>query len=241
MTALAKDFDTHRKQNPRRMVGPIPMAASAKGYKGGMAIRDANGRATPATAAAGRHAIGVFYDQADNSDGSAGDIDAEIECGDHKMNNHDTETLVQADEGKPCWIYDDNPVGKFSATAGGIAGIVTEVASDGVYVSFEERDWTGYEDTTVESKEDADATVETGITEYTVDGADTSALPDGRYIGQIKRLIAVAAANSPSLVVTPVSLAGFTNITFDAVGETWVGRWDGSSWQTIAVGGAALA
>jgi hypothetical protein len=236
MAAATKDRNTKMKASPSRRKGPVDMAATTKAYGGTLGVMDA-GVAKPATVALGLHAAGIFDEQYDNSAGAAGDVKAVLKTGVHLLANHGTQTLVAADIGKPCFIYDDQTVGKMSATCGGIAGIVEEITSDGVYVRVGEDDFIGYEDTAEEAKENAAASPNVGLTNYTVDGTDASALANGQYIGQIKRAVVVAAANVPVLTITPASPAGHATVVFTKKGDNAMWRWSGTAWKLIEIGG----
>lgn len=235
--AATKDRDVKLKASPRRRLGPFDMAAALKAYMGTLGVLDA-GEMKPATVALGLHASGFFDDHYDNSGGAAGDIKGCLSSGVAFFLNHGTQTLVEADLGKPCFIYDDQTVGKVSASCGGIAGIVEELTAAGVWVRVGEHDWIGYEDTAVEAKENADASPHVGLTAYTVDNTDASALPDGQYIGQIKRAVCVAAGNTPVLTITPANPEGHATVVFTAKGDNAAWRWTGTKWRLLSIGGS---
>lgn len=243
--ALSKDFDTKVKADNRyAYAGPIPIAASQLLYQGALVGYDSDGRLVECTAANGVHAAGVARKQYDNSSGAAAALECEIEYGVHRLaNSGGGNALVQADVGKPCFIYDDNTVGKFSATAGGVAGIVQEIKGSYVYVDIQPVDWANQEfdhDFLSEEVEDAATGVAVGITRYTVAGTDASAVPAGRYIGQRKRLVCIAASATPALTITPAAVSGFVAITMDAAGEFAEIRWNGSAWVIVAIGAATI-
>jgi hypothetical protein len=73
-----------------------------------------------------------------------------------------------------------------------------------------------------------------------VTGTQAYTLADGTYVGQRKTLVCTVAASTPDGSVQPTNLAGFTDITFDAVGETAELIWDGTNWNAL-VQGATLA
>lgn len=245
MTALAKDFDTKAKADNRWVIaGGFPVAASQLLYQGALVGIDASGNLAEVTAANGLHVAGASRKRYDNSTGAAGDVIAEIEYGVHRFTNAAAgNALTQADVGKPCFVYDDNTVGKFSATAGGVAGVLEEIEGSFVYVDMAPRDWANHSfehDYASESIEDVDASVAVGITRYTVAGTDTSAIPAGRYIGQRKKLFCLSATATPDLTVTPAAVSGFVSITLDAASESAELRWNGTAWQIVAIGAATV-
>jgi hypothetical protein len=238
--AATQDRDSRIKASARRRSDGIKAAAVVL-YKGTMAVRNASDYATPATVALGRPALGIVTEKVDNSGGSAGDKKVELETGVHLMKNHATQTLVDPDHVKTlCYIYDDETVGKLSASAGGIAGIVEAITDDGVYVYFGGDALAVIPDATAEDIEATAVSLLTRLSRVTVDGTDALTLADGLYIGQIKHIIVVATDNTPVGTLTPTSLEGFSTITLDAVGESVTLVWNGSNWDPIAVAGATL-
>jgi hypothetical protein len=244
MTALAADFDTKPKASHRYAIGgPFPVAASALLYKGALCGFDSAGRVVECTAANGVHAAGASRKQNDNSSGAAAAFNVELEYGPQRFTNHATETLVQADVGKPVFLYDDNTVGKFTATAGGCVGILEEIRGAFVYVDIQPTDWANHHfdhDWVTEEKNNAAMTVAVGITRFTVAGTDASALPAGRYIGQRKRAMVIAASATPVLTCTPAAVVGHVAVVMDAASEWVEWRWTGAAWAVIGIGGATV-
>ena len=78
MTAAAADRDGKRIDGTHL---PIPMAASEICYRGAGVCVNTAGNAIAAADAAGNVTMGVAVKQADNSAGSAGDIEVEVETG----------------------------------------------------------------------------------------------------------------------------------------------------------------
>lgn len=75
-----------------------------------------------------------------------------------------------------------------------------------------------------------------------VTGTQAWSLADGTREGQVKVITCVAAASTPSGVVTPDSFADGTDITFDAVGESVVLQWiSQDGWKVIANESATVA
>jgi len=78
MTAATADRDGKRKDGTHL---PIPMAASEICYRGAGVCVNAAGNAVAALDASENVTMGVAVKQADNSSGSAGDIEVEVETG----------------------------------------------------------------------------------------------------------------------------------------------------------------
>lgn len=72
-------------------------------------------------------------------------------------------------------------------------------------------------------------------------GATAVTLADSPTQGFILALTITTVAGGDSVVVTPENLAGYTTITFDALGETATLIFVGTAWQVLAVTGATLA
>lgn len=135
--SLAKD-----RLTPARLLTLLNLAVAANVlcYAGGLAALDANGRVTPGATATGLKGIGRFKDRVDNSTGSAGDLNADVERGCFQYaNSSSADAITEADVGRPCFIVDDQTVAK---TDGGgtrsVAGVVADVDADGVWVDFTE-------------------------------------------------------------------------------------------------------
>lgn len=239
MAAATKDRDSRVKASARRK-RTYDVAASTTIYKGTMVVVNASGYAIPATAASGRRPVGIATEKVDNSSGANGDKIVEVETGVHRMANDD---LVQADEGLPCYLQDDQTVGKLATDSGAPAGILDEIDPDDsnfAYVYFSGAE-PAADDVSAEDVENTALSLLTRLSRITVDGTDALTLDDGLYIGQEKECICVSAANTPSGVLTPDNLQGFSTITFDAVGESCVLRWNGTAWDPVVVAGATLA
>lgn len=58
-------------------------------------------------------------------------------------------------------------------------------------------------------------------------------LADGSFVGQRKKITAVAITNSGTGILTPTTLDDGDTITFSVVGDTVVLRWSGSAWKVI--------
>ena len=131
MTALSADRNTERQD---RVQQEYPVAASTTIYAGSMVCMNATGYAIPAEDTAGLQLVGVAEEQADNSSGSAGDINVKVrQVGAHEMT---ASGLTIADEGKPCWISDDQTVSKTPANV--FAGIIRDyISATSCYLDIE--------------------------------------------------------------------------------------------------------
>ena len=132
MSALTADRNTKRLRTDQSQ--SYPVAASTTIYAGALVCLNASGYAVAAAATAGYQVVGVAKEQVDNSSGSNGDKNVEV----HRTGAFEftSSGLTIADEGKPCWITDDNNVTK---TPGDVfAGIIREyVSATSAYVDVE--------------------------------------------------------------------------------------------------------
>lgn len=123
MTALSADRLTTSK-NP----GPTkayPVAASVTIYAGGMVMIDSAGYARPAgsSLASAKGVVGIATAQADNSSGSAGDINVKAQAGWFLLAGA---TLGQDDVGSLVYALDDATVDETQAGNMPVAGILVE-------------------------------------------------------------------------------------------------------------------
>lgn len=130
MTALAKDRNTHRRDDVEHE-GPV--AASKLIYAGALLVRDTSGNIEPGTTATGKIAIGRALEQVDNSSGIAGAKNVRYESGCFKWANGGA--ITKANIGDPCYIVDDQTVHE-TATGRSAAGIIVDVDTDGVWVQM---------------------------------------------------------------------------------------------------------
>jgi len=135
MAALTAERDTPRRSG-KDMV--LPAAASKKFYAGGIGARDASGNATPGATATTILGMGRIKNTVDNSAGSAGDQNVEIEKGVFRFGNSTAGDLItRADIGNDCYIVDDQTVAKTNGTnTRSVAGKVFDVDALGVWVEF---------------------------------------------------------------------------------------------------------
>lgn len=64
-------------------------------------------------------------------------------------------------------------------------------------------------------------------------GAITATMPDGLFIGQKKTIVMTNATASSTVSITHHETSDPEVGTFDAVGETWEGIWQGVKWLTV--------
>ncbi len=101
-------------------------------YRGGMVGKNASGYAVAASSALSQRTMGVAKGTVDNSGGSAGDKRVAVLRGSFYFgNSSSTDALTIADIGEPCFVVDDQTVGRTAGTAGTrqIAGRVLNVDS----------------------------------------------------------------------------------------------------------------
>lgn len=133
MTALAKDRNTARRNGDQYS---DPVAASVLIYEGALVCLDASGNATPGATATTLVARGVAESRADNSDGSAGDIQVSSRAGVFRFaNSAAADEITRAEIGDTAYIVDDQTVAKTDGTSTrSAAGTVMDVDSVGVWV-----------------------------------------------------------------------------------------------------------
>lgn len=115
----------------------LPVAANVILYAGALAALDANGHVTPGATATGLKGIGRVEIEADNSDGTAGNIRATIRPGIYRWENSEAaDAIAWADVGQSCYLVDDQTVAKTDGTGTrSPAGTVIEVDAQGVWVA----------------------------------------------------------------------------------------------------------
>ncbi|WP_028319340.1 hypothetical protein [Desulfobulbus elongatus] len=132
--ALTADRDTKERSGDRIV---LPVAASVTCYAGGLAARDANGRATPGATATTLRGVGRFAERVTNGV-TAGAVSITIEKGIFRWaNSADTDAIAAADIGADCYIVDDQTVAKTSGTSTrSVAGKIFDVDAQGVWVDM---------------------------------------------------------------------------------------------------------
>lgn len=115
---------------------PMPVAASAVCFAGGLAVANASGYVAPGSTATTLTYLGRFEEHVDNSGGANGDKTVLVRRGKaFKFANSGSDPVTQASLGKVCYIVDDETVaatnGSNTRSAG---GIVVGLDADGVWV-----------------------------------------------------------------------------------------------------------
>lgn len=113
----------------------IPIAASVKIWQGSLVMID-GGYLKPAAAATGKKVIGRACATYDNTSGSAGAIDCEVERGTFGWDiGASGDALAQADVGATVYAIDDHTVGKTDgSSARSAAGTVWQLEGGLAYV-----------------------------------------------------------------------------------------------------------
>lgn len=115
------------------LITNVPLAAATKVFQGTLVARNAAGNVVPASDAAALRVLGVAQEDVDNTDGSAGDLTVNVKVGVFRFANSGTAAVDADDEGKVCFVEDDNTVAE-SSTHKIPAGRVVDVDADGVWV-----------------------------------------------------------------------------------------------------------
>lgn len=135
MAALTADRETPRRSGD---IVTLPAAASKKFYAGALGARDASGNATPGATSTTLRGVGRVREQVDNSAGSAGDLQVNLEKGIFRFgNSSSTDAITTADIGNDCYIVDDQTVAKTNGSSTrSVAGKIHDVDSLGVWVDL---------------------------------------------------------------------------------------------------------
>lgn len=136
---------TQERNTPERhgKVYEGPAAAAVKVFAGGIAAIDASGNITKGATSATLRGVGRIEESVDNTGGGAGAQRIQYRKGVFPYNNSaGGDEITRADIGKPCYLVDDETVAKTAAPVEsnptrGVAGIVDDITSDGVWVRFE--------------------------------------------------------------------------------------------------------
>lgn len=111
------------------------VAAATKIYAGTLVALNAAGTAIPAADTASTRVIGRAEVTADNTDGSASDINVSIKRGVFKYDNSATNPVTIASLGLAVYVEDDTTVAVAAGPTNDIkAGICVGVESDGVWI-----------------------------------------------------------------------------------------------------------
>ena len=116
----------------------LPVAAAKKMFAGALGARDASGDATPGAVATTILGVGRVKATVDNSSGSAGDLNVDLEKGIFRFGNSaSTDEITDADIGNDCYIVDDQTVAKTNGSSTrSVAGKVFAVDTQGVWVDL---------------------------------------------------------------------------------------------------------
>lgn len=135
MTALTADRNTPYK-DAEVLVAPV--AATKKIYAGSLVAANATGYATPGATVTTLTALGRAEESVDNTSGADGAKTVTIRRKRaFKFANLGGDPVTQASLGKDCYIVDDQTVAATNGTnTRSVAGIVTQIESDGVWVEF---------------------------------------------------------------------------------------------------------
>lgn len=132
MAATTTDRNTTKRASNLLV---LPVAASTKLPAGVLAARDGDGNLVNASDTAGLTVIGRVNTHADNSAGTAGALSAEVERGVFLYDNDTGGTPVAAgDEGKVCYVLDNQTVSADAGSNNIVAGLVHAVGDEGVWV-----------------------------------------------------------------------------------------------------------
>jgi len=121
-------------RNGKKIAFPLG-AAAVKLLQGVLWARNGSGYITNASDATGLKVVGIGAEEVDNSAGSAGDLDCEVETGIFKLANSGTNAVTDAHIGLACFVEDNQTVASVAGTYSVVAGRVIKVDSDGVWVA----------------------------------------------------------------------------------------------------------
>jgi hypothetical protein len=239
MAVLTKDRTTRSKWTGRALV--LKVAASTVIYAGALVAVNSAGHAVPAAATAGLRVVGVAQAAANNASGSAGDIKCQVLTGVFHFAN-DTDAIAQADQGRFCYVQDDQTVQDENGGSAIVAGIVDEVASDGVWVYVApEAAGVGGLISGIETVTTGALSLFTRTSLISVTGTQAYTLANGLYEGQRKTLRVIVAASTPDGTLTPATFADGTSIDLDAVNECVELEYhDTGGWRVVAIAGATI-
>jgi hypothetical protein len=136
MTAATEGRMTKRRDG-RKM--SLPVAANTKLLIGCMVALSTTGVAVHASAISTLKVQGVAETEADNTGGAAGAIQVQIDR--HGWfqfsNSAGADQITLSDVGSNCYVVDNQTVAKTSsANTRPVAGVIRDVETDGVWVSF---------------------------------------------------------------------------------------------------------
>jgi hypothetical protein len=112
----------------------LPVAAATALYAGILAAVNALGNLVQAADEAGLKVVGRCEQDADNSAGAAGDLNADVSRGVFKLANSATHALTVANLFAPVYVEDEQTVSSDPGVNAVIAGLCVGVDDDGVWV-----------------------------------------------------------------------------------------------------------
>ena len=123
---------TGNERTGNRMLN-IPVKGGAELTEGTMAAINGDGYAAPAAASAGLKVAGCVQRYCDNRNGADGEQTVSVKRGVFVWDNDGT--IKETDILKPCYVKDERTV-TITADGSSVAGIILEVADDGVTVDL---------------------------------------------------------------------------------------------------------
>ncbi|MDT8383002.1 MAG: hypothetical protein RRB22_01150 [Gammaproteobacteria bacterium] len=130
---LVADRNTYMKDGE---IIPVPVAAGAVCFAGGLAVANATGFAAPGSVATTLTYLGRFEEKKDNTGGADGAVDVLVRRNKaFQFANSAGDAVTQASLGKVCYIEDDETVSATNGTGTrSAAGIVIGIDADGVWI-----------------------------------------------------------------------------------------------------------
>ena len=123
---------TGNERTGNRMLN-IPVKGGAELTEATMAAINGDGYAAPAAASAGLRVAGCVQRYCDNRNGADGEQTVSVKRGVFVWDNDGT--IKETDILKPCYVKDERTV-TITADGSSVAGIILEVADDGVTVDM---------------------------------------------------------------------------------------------------------
>jgi hypothetical protein len=136
MPAAIQSRDT-QKRNGDNLGGPL--AAAVYCFAGTLACLNAANTITKGATSTALRVIGVFTTDFDNTAGVAGAVTAKVERDGWYLlaNSAAADQITLSDVGADCFMVDDQTVAKTNgASTRSIAGVVRDVDTRGVWISF---------------------------------------------------------------------------------------------------------
>lgn len=131
MGALIKERDTSEVSNRARTLS-LPVKGNTVIYQGALVALDTNGFAIPGTKKPDLRAAGRAEETVFNT-GADGEKHIKVSRGVFIWDNSSANKITETDLLTPCYIEDDQTVGKLS-TGASVAGLVIGINEDGVIV-----------------------------------------------------------------------------------------------------------